>query len=316
MTLLARDKSLWLAPKSGAACTVAQARFKAAHRPTSLVVALNLENAKVTGGVILHQFVAEGQVTLYAAEIRGNLVCEETRLQNPAAKDVPLSGMALNAQGTKITRAEYLRKEFAAEGRVWLFAAQIEGDLDCRSGKFQNKAEAGIAESGLALSVQGAKVAGTGFLGNQFAADGQVWLSGAVIGGDLNCDGGVFDNPGQGNWLGGIALTAQNLKVGGTLSLRYGFTANGQIQLYGVEIGRDLSCDGGTFHNPPQAKVVGTGMALVAEGAKVKGSVYLRPGFVAASAGAAALSSRHFRAEGLVRLVHMEIGGDVDCHGA
>ena len=87
------------------------------------------------------------------------------------------------------------------------------------------------------------------------------------------------------------ALNAQGARVAGSVFLRHGFHAKGQVTLLETEIGGQLSCEGGRFENP-------TGIALFAQGARVAGSVFLRHGF---------------HAKGQVSLSGAEIGGQLSC---
>jgi sRNA-binding regulator protein Hfq len=263
-------------------------------------IALDASNAEVTGSVLLgNGFAAEGQVGLYGAEIEGTLDCNGGRFQNPAAANVAESGMALSAVGAKVAGSVLLRNGFAAEGQVGLFGAEIEGNLECDGGKFQNPAKAGIAGSGIALDAPNAKVTGDVLLRSGFTAEGQVRLYGAEIEGTLDCNRGKFQNPANAGIVGsGIALDAPNAKVTGDVLLHSGFTAAGEVRLHGAEIGGTLACDAGKFQNPAVANVTASGMALNAEGAKVARAVYLRNGFAA---------------EGMVRLTHSEIGGNLEC---
>ena len=190
--------------------------------------------------------------------------------------------------------AVLLRNGFVAEGMVWLYRVEIGGNLECDGGKFHNPAVANVAESGRALIAEGAKVAGAVLLRNGFAAEGMVWLSGAEIGGNLDCDRGKFQNPEVADLAGsGRALIAEGAKVAGAVYLRYGFAAEGTVWLSSAEIGGSLECDGGKFQN-------GSGRALIAEGAKVARSVLLR---------------NEFAAEGTVWLFGAEIGGSLECSG-
>jgi sRNA-binding regulator protein Hfq len=95
----------------------------------------------------------------------------------------------------------------------------------------------------------------------------------------------VFKNP------GGIALNADGAEVKGSVFLRNGLSAEGEVRLLGVQIRSNLECDGGTFENP-------SGDALNTERANVNGSVFLREGF---------------KAEGRVVLVAAKIVGSLDC---
>ena len=138
-----------------------------------------------------------------------------------------------------------------------------------------------------ALNADGLKTRRGVFFRNGFTARGEVRLLGAVIGGNLECDGGTFDNP------NGKALSADGLTTRGNVFLREGFTAKGEVRLLGGDIGGSVDCSGGTFENPD-------GHALSADRLKTGGGVFLREGFTA---------------KGEVRLLGADIGGNLDCVG-
>jgi hypothetical protein len=79
------------------------------------------------------------------------------------------------------------------------------------------------------------------------------------------------------------------LKVPGSMYLRNGFCATGDVRIFGAEVGGNLECDHGDFQN-----------GLQADGIRVSGSVFLREGF---------------RASGEVRLVSAVIEGNLECGG-
>ncbi|MFI5351662.1 MAG: hypothetical protein ACHQZS_01780 [Candidatus Binatales bacterium] len=125
-------------------------------------------------------------------------------------------------------------------------------------------------------------------LRNGFHAAGEVRLSGAKIGGDLDCLGGRFEN------ANGPALNADAATVGGNVLLRNGFHAMGEVVLVAAKIGGNLECDGGRFENTK-------GYALSASTATVNGNLFFHSGF---------------QATGEVRLVGAKIGGQLACSGA
>ncbi len=90
------------------------------------------------------------------------------------------------------------------------------------------------------------------------------------------------------------------MKVRGAVFLNDGFSAEGEVRLLGAEIGGDLACVRGTMKNAAQKDVEGSGDALSADGIRVTGHVFLGNGF---------------SAEGEVRLLGAEIGGDLACRG-
>ena len=98
-------------------------------------------------------------------------------------------------------------------------------------------------------------------------------------------------------YLEGSRLTkgvaANGLKTKGNVHLRDGFSAKGAVRLLGADIGGQLDCTGGKFHNRG-------GKALIADQLTAKSGVFLSGGFFA---------------EGAVRLLGADIGGQLNCTG-
>lgn len=132
-----------------------------------------------------------------------------------------------------------------------------------------------------------AAIKGSVFLTDGFTAKGTVRLPGAMIGGELTCEGGQFEDP------DGDALNGDGATIKGDVDLAGGFSAKGAVKLLGAEIGGDLNCRGGQFENHD-------GNALTVDRTTIKGSVFLTVGF---------------SAKGAVRLLGAEIGGDFNCRG-
>ena len=264
--------------------------------------ALSAEGIDVKGSVYMRSgFRAEGEVSLWGAQIGVNLDCGGGIFTNPPKKGLNASGTALNADRIDVKRDVLLRNGFHAEGEVRLLGAQIGGNLDCGGGTFTNPPKGGLAASGQALSADGVDVRGGVFLCAGFRAEGQVRLPRAKIEKNLECYNGTFVNPPTKRLdSSGLALFAIGMEVNGGLFLRGGFHAEGEVRLLGAKIRGDLDCEKGTFTNPPKAGLAASGHALSADSIDVDGSVYLRYGF---------------RAEGDVRLVGAQIGGDLSCIG-
>src|SRR5262249_27556987 len=93
--------------------------------------------------------------------------------------------------------------------------------------------------------------------------------------------------------VSGLALNAAGMKVGGSVFLRNGFKADGEVSLLGTTIDGDLDCSGAQLSNA-------NGSALNAAGMKV-GYVFLRNGF---------------KAKGEVSLEGTTIDGNLECDGA
>jgi hypothetical protein len=118
-----------------------------------------------------------------------------------------------------------------------------------------------------------------------FAANGEVNLVDAHIGGQLICSGGTFTNE------GGIAINGNGLTADGGVFLNAGFTAEGEVNLVGAQVGGQLDCTKSTFTNRGR-------IALDADSLKSDGSVLLHDGFTA---------------NGEVNLVNAHIGGQLAC---
>ncbi len=147
------------------------------------------------------------------------------------------------------------------------------------------------------IFADGLNVEGSLFLRNGFHAEGVVKLPGAIIRNNLEATGGTFNNP------TGYALFADHINVRGSVlmkpklndqgEMQYAFMAAGEVRLLGAAIGNNLDAEGATFNNP-------NGIALIADIAKIEGSVFLTCGFTA---------------EGEVRLVNATVGGDLNATG-
>ena len=98
-------------------------------------------------------------------------------------------------------------------------------------------------------------------------------------------------------------LQGDGLVTSGGVFMRYGFQSYGKVRLRDARIGGDLSCTGGTFHNP-------RGAAINAERIQTGGHVFLNKSVLAR-----ANEPSFFSAEGEVRLQGARIGGDLNCVG-
>jgi hypothetical protein len=222
--------------------------------------AFNADQIEVKGGMFLNAgFRAEGTVRLNDAKIGGDLDCDGGKFKNPGP-----GNKAIFADGIEVRGSVFFRGGFVAEGEVKLIGAEIGGSLECDDGKFKNP-----GPGNKAIFVDGIEVRGSVFLRGGFVAEGEVKLIGAKIGGSLECDGGTFKNPGPGN----RAIFADGIGVQGSIFLRDGFAAEGEVKLIGAKIGGSLECERGIFNNQ------GAERALSADRIEVKGDVHFSEGF-------------------------------------
>ncbi|MEP1429813.1 MAG: hypothetical protein ABJO58_10145 [Rhizobiaceae bacterium] len=119
-----------------------------------------------------------------------------------------------------------------------LLGCHIAGDVKLMRCKARSIDLSGTAING--LNAEGLQIAGDVDLLDGFQARGPVILSGARIGGDLDCRDGAF--------LDEIAaLTAENTTITDNCILNNGFLAVGTVNLGGAAIGGRLSCSDATF---------------------------------------------------------------------
>ncbi len=134
------------------------------------------------------------------------------------------------------------------------------------------------------LMGEGLRCEGDLFLRDGFHATGHVRLTGATVGGELDCSAGRFEN------LRSEALSCDGITVSGGMLLGSGFHATGAVRLVGATIGGDLQCGEGRFENDG-------GAALAFDRATISGSAFLNG----------------VRASGEVRLLGAMIEGSLDC---
>jgi hypothetical protein len=148
--------------------------------------ALDASLANVATGIFLGiQFRAEGEVRLQSAQIGVRLECSGGTFNNPPGGNAERAGLALTSDGAKVAGGVVLGKGFHAEGEVRLLGAQIEGDLDCSGGIFNNPAIADVDASNRALSAHTVIVKGNVLMRRGFHSEGEVSFAGASIEGNL-----------------------------------------------------------------------------------------------------------------------------------
>lgn len=247
----------------------------------------------------LFHSIADGEVADYSAE--------KEKDNDPVYADKWGRERVLDADRIAWLCTDKLALELVTHRGVQIKGAYIKGNLDLSYSNisfplvFENSAVPGGINLRHAeifhldikgthtgqLNAYGLRVAHDLYLRNGFKTEAEVRLSGAIIGGTLDCDKGQFLN------ADGIAIRADRMKVEGGVYLRKDFTARGEVCMRGSTIGEALHCDKGQF-------IKAKGVALRADRLKVEGDVFLRKGF---------------KAKGEVRMTDATIGGVLDCSG-
>lgn len=203
---------------------------------------VQIQGAVIDGDLDLEGCTLVCDLSLVNCELAGTLT-----LRGARTRTVNLAGSTcrdIEADGVEISGNFDLRDGFVATGAVSLNGAKISGSLACDGARF-----AGRHSDGYALGCDSADVAGYILLRGASTVNGGVWLLGAKVGANLECDRGRFE--GRNN--NGDALICSLAKVSGGIAMRDGFFAGGLVRIVGAAIGSDVACNGGTFGAEPQA---------------------------------------------------------------
>jgi hypothetical protein len=245
----------------------------------------------VGGQVLLDRgFTADGAIQLAGADISGSV-----RLQG-ASVGANAEGYSLDGAGMRIGRDLGFDRApdgtaFTSQGAIRLAAVSVTGSIRC-----QGATLSGSDADGDSLVLNAAKVSGSIFLSNGFAAAGAVRLARADVTGSVACGGARLGCDKERN-----SLVGDGLRVGRDVALdtdRDGapFTAVGAVRLTGADIAGQLKCQGAKLRGGDR-----DGDALFCNGVKVGDSVYLERGFSAA---------------GAVKFSRATIAGSFHCRGA
>jgi len=243
---------------------------------------LAILGAKVVGKLDLTHVSLPFAIVLWRCRL------EDAELASADLPELSLRGSwvrRLMADNIRVQGSVWLNEGFRAD-RVHMFGAQIARDLECADSAFCNPSE--VALGAERITVKGSVVL------KRSRIDGELRLHGAQIGSELNCAGATLNGEKT-----GLALVADRISVGGSVLLRDGFHANGQVRFLNAQIGGDLSLRGAVITNPPGGGP-NSGIAFNADKMNVKGSVYFREGF---------------RADGLVVLNDAHIESDLEWWG-
>jgi hypothetical protein len=261
--------------------------------------ALKLASARITGTLDL-----EATILVCPLILQGCYFEEAVNLNEAQAPAVRLPGChlpGLNARQLQTRGSLELDRGFTASSEVNLRGARVGGDLVLAGATLANPNGyalmcAGASVSGAMICGQTIRYQGGRFTrqGEVFAAQGEVDLEGAHIGGSLSFVGATLDNPDA------VALAMRWLTVEQSLFCSDGFTAHGEVNMLGARIGGNLLFTGASLINP-------NGYALMAPSVSVGGRMFCGPSLD---------NPAGFTAQGQIRLVDAHVGGFLTFDGA
>ena len=226
----------------------------------------------------------------------------------------------IEADGLHVLGSISLAKDFRAERGVCLIGAEIDGDLQCTSGKFGNQCHILNNQENIGcincrkrttcnygLVLERVKVKGSLYLCGDFTAWGGVNLSDSSIAGNLNFTKAKLDARSfvsndkkpktggrrlacneDGSYHLACALNSEGMHIGGNLILNE-IKSYGVVRLTGANVSGDLESKEGKYFNE-------NGNAIHGDRLRVGGNIFF---------------CNKFEAKGVVRLNRSEIGADL-----
>jgi hypothetical protein len=234
------------------------------------VTSLIAERATFKGSVYFKEAKFHGIVDFANAEIGGDLNFRGATV---------FPGGSINANQAKIDGTVYFIGA-SLNGEVAFTRAKVANDFNCAGARFSNVDET-------ALNLLGGDFRGNVLL-SRASILGTVLLRGTIVGDNLICSEGYFEN----TTTNQSAFNATTAKITGDVIARKA-EFYGQVRFDGAAIGGNFVCSGTEFINASSD-------ALTCNLFKVDGDVNLSEGF---------------RARGTVRLHGASVGGSVGCHG-
>lgn len=198
----------------------------------STQLALLADSVTIEGDLRAHGTRVTGPVSLIGADIRGQVVLVDARIDNRGGK-------SLHAGGMRVDRSLNCRGLHAV-GEVRLPGVQIGSGLVFDGATLDGAG--GTALSATALSV----ASDVSFRqerpgnGRRFKSQGVIWMPGARLGGNLYLSGAQLDGRGD------VALHARRASVDGSVNLDRGFSTRDEIRLTAARIGGLLDVTGMT----------------------------------------------------------------------
>ncbi|GGU85850.1 hypothetical protein [Lentzea flava] len=212
--------------------------------------AINLVRATIALNLVLRTgTLVHGQLRLAGAEVCGTLGAQGGEFRNGNGTAIEATGLKVHGDLSLAVRDDV---RFHARGQVVLNDAQIDGNLDCKGGLFEN-------EDGDALVARGISVGRDATLSAPFIARGRVDLAGASIGGKLDLTGARLKNEGD-------AVRCDRVRVGHLVTFEKAH-ATGCVRMCDAQISSEVTFAGAVLKGTPSLKLKGT---------RVRGQLRLR----------------------------------------
>ncbi|RMI13554.1 hypothetical protein EBM89_03850 [Cellulomonas triticagri] len=239
-------------------------------------VAIAADRVKISGRLIAAGLVCFGGIRASGATLDGQLLLAGSSLYG-----IP---HALALDGAQVS-SDIMAERLETNGEVRMHGAHIGGQLVLKAAVLRNR-------DAVALNLDSVQIDEELLLGQGFATDGSIWLTGASID-SIIMTGARVRNPGA------LAISADFLKLRGSLVMTHGTTISGQIRLVDASVSGQVALEGARLDNPDDVSLLADGLratnvrlgqnfvsrgsvrlvgARVASQFSLKGSTFERPG--------------------------------------
>jgi hypothetical protein len=195
---------------------------------------VDLRNASVPEALWFYRCVFSATPRLDGARMGGSVSFPGCLLPGLRAEDCSFAGnLALNSGCTVRTEVRLAR-------------ARIGRDLNLERLQLRS-AEHSDTPIQRRLSAEGARIDGHAILQGGFESDGDLYLVGLRLAGDLRASDAHLSGAVDGNGQRGDALNLDHARIAGSVTLDRGFSATGLVRLNQARIEGDLDCSGAAF---------------------------------------------------------------------
>ena len=195
---------------------------------------IDLRDASVPEALWFYRCVFNASPRLDGARMGGSVSFPGCLLPGLRAEDCTVAGnLALNSGCTVRTEVRLAR-------------ARIGRDLNLEGLQLRS-AERSDTPIQRRLSAESARIDGHAIMQGGFESDGDLYLVGLRVAGDLRASNARVSGGADGQGQRGDALNLDHARIGGSVTLDDGFSATGLVRLKQAHIEGDLDCSGSCF---------------------------------------------------------------------
>jgi hypothetical protein len=204
---------------------------------------VRLRGAHITGTIDLTDAESAPMVGIYASQIEGSVILDDSRWSRPLALQGSTVLGVFSGEGLRSESAIFLNNHATFGGDVNLNDARVGSNLEMDNSTFSK-----------AVNTNRLRVEGRLLMGDHATFGGDVNLAGAKIGSNLEMQRSSFAG----------RIEASTVNVGGDFFMDLGATFGGYVDLDGAKVGGNLQMEGSSFAESVNAASINIGSNLFA----------------------------------------------------